>query len=122
MTLLSRQMEPTVPRVPMTIDLHLCNTQPGNLLICPSLLLLCALLHVLDWFLQSRETVCVYAYLWTQQDHFSHAEAKPSHFGLWYICRENDDLMVFQMLCNRRITHVREEEGEEEEEERGSLS
>lgn len=41
------------------------------------------------------------------------------HFGLGYICRENDDLMVFQILSNRRITHVKEAEAEEE---RGSLS
>lgn len=40
--------------------------------------------------------------------------------GLWYICGENDDLMVFQIQCNGRITRVGEEE--EEEEERGSLS
>lgn len=59
-------------------------------------------------------------HLWTQQDHFSHAKVDAFHFGLWYICRENDDLMVFQTVCNRRITHVRKEE--EEEEERGSLS
>lgn len=59
--------------------------------------------------------MCVFV----EQDHFSHAEVKAFHFGLWYICRENDDLMVFQIVCNREITHVRQEE---EEEERGSLS
>lgn len=56
-------------------------------------------------------------YLRTQQDKFSHASVEAFHFGLWYICRESDDLMVFQIVCNRRITHVREKE---EEEERGS--
>lgn len=40
-------------------------------------------------------------------------------FVLWYICRENDDLMVFQIQCYGGITRVREEE---EEEECGSLS
>lgn len=30
--------------------------------------------------------------------------------------------MVFQILCNRGITHVSEEEEQEEEEEYGSLS
>lgn len=35
-------------------------------------------------------------------------------------CRENDDLMLFQILCNTRVTHVKEIE--EEEEEYGSLS
>lgn len=39
-TAISRQMEPVVHRLPMTIDLHLCSTQPVNLLICPSLLFL----------------------------------------------------------------------------------
>lgn len=49
-------------------------------------------------------------YLWTQRGHFSHAKVEAFHFGLWYICCENDDLMVFQILCSRRITPVREEE------------
>lgn len=30
--------------------------------------------------------------------------------------------MVFQILCNTRVTHVREKEEKEEEEEHGSLS
>lgn len=46
-------------------------------------------------------------YLWTQQDHFGHTRVEAFYFGLWYICRENDELMVFSVLCYRRITHVR---------------
>lgn len=54
-------------------------------------------------------------YLWTQQDHFGHTRVEAFHFGLWYICRENDELMVFSVLCYRRITHVRKAEEREEE-------
>lgn len=39
-------------------DLNLCNTQPGNLLICRSLLLLCAP-QCITLVLQSTGTVCV---------------------------------------------------------------
>lgn len=59
-------------------------------------------------------------YLWTQQDHFGHTRVEAFHFGLWYICRENDELMVFSVLCYRRITRVRR--GRRKGGERGSLS
>ncbi len=111
---LSRQMESIAPRLLMAIDLHLCNTQPSNLSV------LIVALNSLDWFCKVEEMsvcLCVCVCLWTQRGNFSHAKVEAFHFGLWYICRENDDLMIFQILCNRRITHVREEE-----EERGSLS
>lgn len=51
--------------------------------------------------LESREDVlaCLFVY---PVGSFQSVKAFDS-FGLCYICSENDDLMVFQMLCNRRF-------------------
>lgn len=61
-------------------------------------------------------------FLRNQWEPFSDAEVEAFLFGLLCICRKNDDLMVFQILCARGITHVGEAEEDDQKEEHGILS